>query len=85
MQQHMAALDAERADDQVDCFADRDAVGAKAAVIGGRGDSQIGVEESDRRKLQQCFLELPRDPIVSGTLQNFQQNEVADQKLVLVD
>ena len=37
----MAALDAEGADQEVDGAADRDALGAQAAVVQGGGDRQL--------------------------------------------
>src|SRR3954453_23359763 len=45
MQQHMAALDAERADDQVDRLADRDPLAAKKSIVRGGDHCQSGVAQ----------------------------------------
>jgi hypothetical protein len=44
VQQRVTALDAERADDQVNCFANGDAFAAKKAIVCRRRDGQTGVE-----------------------------------------
>ena len=45
MQQPMAVLDAERADDEVCCFADRNAQFSQRAVIPGGARGEIGIQQ----------------------------------------
>jgi hypothetical protein len=83
VQQPMVVLDAERADDEVRSFANRDAQIAQGAVIPGDARREIGAQKRHNFVLAQSSSDASGVSFVPSALQNFEQDEVADQKRFL--
>src|SRR5215467_8714031 len=80
VQQGVPALDAESADDQIDSLADRYPPGAQRAVIGGRLDGQIGIEQRDDGEAPQSAFDKPCLAIRAQSLQHLAQDQIPDQQ-----
>lgn len=82
MQEAVAVGDAVGRDDQVGRLADGDASGPQAAVVRGSLSRESRREHAGDRKSTQPCLNGESLPIVAGTPQNFQQNDVADENVL---
>src|SRR6266478_2453854 len=80
VQQQVATLDAEGADDKIDRIADRAAPAAEKAVIRRRFDRQVGVEQRHRLKSPQAALDEAGFSLGAQSLQDFAQDQIADQQ-----
>src|SRR5579863_8478818 len=80
VQQRVAALDTEGANDDVGRFADRDAQVSQPAIVPGGARGKIGIQKR-HESIPTQFAFNPRSMgFISGALKNFEQDEVADQK-----
>ena len=83
VKQSVAMFDAEGADDDVDCLTDRDAPVSQHAIIPCRSRSELAVQHRHDSIHAQFALDTRRMEFVASTLQDFEQDEIADQKCVL--
>ena len=72
-------FDAKRANDDVRSLADRDAEAPQLAIIPGGSWGEIGVEKRHDIEAAQPTFDARRMSFVSGSLKNFEQNEIADK------
>ena len=80
VQQQVATLDAEGADDNIDRLADRAALAAEKAVVRRRFDRQVGLEQRHRLKSPQAALDVAGLSLGPQSLQNLAQDQIADQQ-----
>ncbi len=80
VQQRVMMFDAEGADDDVGCLADRNAQFPQLAIIsrGTRGEGRV--QKRHDSVPAQAALDARSMDLVSGALENLKQNEVADQE-----
>src|SRR5438067_8939181 len=80
MEQHVAARNAERPDDDIDRLADRMAPASQQAVIRRRLHSQFGVKQRNGLELPQPTLDQSRFPFGSQPLQDLAQDQITDKQ-----
>lgn len=80
VQQRVTVLDAVRADDDVGCLADRDAEFPQLAIVTGGAGGQIGIQKRHYRILAQSAFDARGMGLVSRTLENLEQYEIADEE-----
>ncbi len=73
-------LDAERADDDVGCLADRDASLSQLAIIAGGARGKIGIQKRHESIVAQSAFEARGMGLVPRALKDLEQNEIADQE-----
>ena len=84
MQELMAALDAERADDHVDRLPDRNATRPQQPIVSRGLDRDCLVQHWHHWILTQVSFDSRRMRLIAGTLQHLQQDQVADKDLVVI-
>jgi hypothetical protein len=80
VQQQVATLDAEGPDDKIDRLADRAAPAAEKAVVRRRLNRQVGVEQRHSLKSPQAALDEASFSLGPQSLQDFAQDQIADQQ-----
>ena len=80
MQQDVAMLDAESADDDVRGLADGDAQRPQLAIIAGGTGREITIEKRYDRIPAQSALDALSMGFVPGTLKDLEQDKIADQQ-----
>ncbi len=80
VQQRVAMLDAESADDDIGRLADRDAQPPQRAIIPGGARSEIAIQKPHERIPAQSALDARGMGRIPGSLENLEQNEIADQE-----
>src|ERR1044071_8793839 len=81
MQQGVAALNAERADDQVDRFADRDTPSAQISIVSGSLDGEIGVAKRYDFKDLHGGFDLSRCDVRPDAAQDLAEDQISDQQV----
>lgn len=79
VQKEMASLETKRRDHEVDRFADGDAALAQQSIVRGRARRERLVQHAFDCELAQRSFDARRMRLVSRSLQNFKQNNVADE------
>jgi len=80
MKQHMAVFDAKGPDNDVGCLSNCDPEVAELSIIASGGHGQRVVQQRDHRIASQIALDSRGMKIISCALQDFEQNDIADQK-----
>jgi len=80
VQQRVAMLDAEGADDDVGRLRDRDAQAPQRTIIPSGARSEIGVQKRHERIPAQSAFDARGMGPIPGALENLEQNEIADQE-----
>src|ERR1700734_1523791 len=83
MEQPMVVLDAECADDEVCCLANRNAQISQRAVLPSDWRREVGLQKRHDDILAQSLFDASGMGFVPSALENFEQDEVADQKRFL--
>lgn len=80
VQQRVAMLDTEGADDEVGRLADRDAQPPQRTIIPRGVRREIGIQKRHERIPAQSAFDARSMGLIPGALENLEQNEVADQE-----
>ncbi len=78
VQQQVAVLDTESADNDIGRFADRNAQFSQLVIVPGGAKGKIGAEKRHESILAKSAFDLRGMRLISGALKNLQQDEVAD-------
>ena len=80
VQQQVATLDAESADDDVGGVPNRNAQLSQFAIVAGCTRSKIAIQQWHEGVPAQSALNARGMGVIPGALKNFQQNKIADEK-----
>lgn len=80
VQQCMAVLDAERADDDVGRLPDRDAQLSQFSIVPRRARGEIGIQKWHDNVVPQSTLDARGMRVITGALKNLKQDQVPDQE-----
>ena len=80
VEQRMAMLDAEGADDDVSGLTNRNAQFSQFAIVAGGAWGEIGTQHRDERVTTQTALDARGMRFVPGALQDFEQDQITDQQ-----
>ena len=80
VQQRVAFLDAESADNDVSRFADRNAQLSQLAIVSGCTRGGIAIQQRHERIPAQCAFDTRGMLVIAGALKNLEKNKIADQK-----
>ena len=80
VQQRVAMLDAECADDEVGRLADRDAQLSQLAIVPGGARGEIGIQKRHKSIPAHSAFDARSMSFIPGALKNLEQDEIADQE-----